>query len=365
MKFYVVTILAAFLLITGASPALAAPETLGRIQRSRGTVKRTDVEKVKAGVASGDPVYRGTRFTTGSDGNVEIKLTNGSLMRIRSNSSLQLSPTKRRRKKKNSVVLFFGRVWSSISKAAGADENYEVATPTAVAGVRGTEFETAVAPDGSVRVRVDEGRVAVADGGVSRDVKRGQRVDGDVGGLGKTGKAGKKPQWDSWQEDRTERVKKEGPEVMRQMKGRIEARRQRLETLESRRKELEAQLSKWERQGRLGDPRAAPKIAEINEELSEVLDEIADISDATRSQFGYVGYLAELADDPRFGMIGAEDLKREAATLIKLKRQFDAFESIGKDMSIKGMDQILDDARGGKRDTLREEKGSVKDLFGD
>ncbi len=359
------TLITALAILLCASTAAAAPETLGRIQSSKGTVKRSDIEKVDAGVASGQPVYRGTRFDTGKDGSVEIKLSNGSIMRIRPNSSLQLSPTKRRRKKKSSVVLFFGRVWSSISKAVGAEENYEVSTPTAVAGVRGTQFETAVAPDGSVRVRVDEGRVEVADGDVSRDVKRGQRVDGGVDGLATTNKASQKPQWDTWQEEKTTRVKQEGAEVLKQMKSRIESRQARLKELEEKRKALEAKRTKWERNARLGDPKAAEKISEVNLELADVLDEIADISDVARSQFGYVGYLAELADDPRFAMIGAEDLKREAKTLVKLKRQFDAFEAEGKDMSIKGMDQILEDARGGKRDTLRDEKGSVKDIFGD
>ncbi|MEM6730538.1 MAG: hypothetical protein AAF658_03230, partial [Myxococcota bacterium] len=82
------------------STAQGAPETLGRIERSRGQVERSDMEKVEAGVAKGDAVYRGTRFTTGTDGNVEIKLSNGSIMRIRPSSSVQLSPTKRKRKKK-------------------------------------------------------------------------------------------------------------------------------------------------------------------------------------------------------------------------------------------------------------------------
>lgn len=359
------TLVTAFAVLAFSSTALAAPETLGRIQSSKGTVKRSDIEAVDAGVASGQPVYRGTRFVTGDDGSVEIELTNGSIMRIRPNSSLQLSPTKRRRKKKSSVVLFFGRVWSSISKAVGAEENYEVTTPTAVAGVRGTEFETAVAPDGSVRVRVDEGRVEVADGNESRDVRRGQRVDGGVEGLKSTDSAGKKPQWDAWREAKTTRVKQQGPEVLKKMKSRIESRQARLAALDEERKSLEAQLTKWERQGRLGDPQAPAQIAELNRKLADVLDEMADISDVARSQFGYVSYLAELANDPRFAMVGAEDLKREAKTLLKLKRQFDAFEAEGKDMSIKGMDQILEDARGGKRDTLREDKGSVKDIFGD
>lgn len=348
-----------------AIPAVAAPERLGSITRSTGEVRRSDPGDAEVGVASGEPVFRGTLFMTGSDGNVEIKLSGGSIMRIRPNSSLQLSPTKRRRRKKNSVVLFFGRLWSSVSTAVGGDENYEVSTPTAVAGVRGTEFETAVGKDGSVRVRVDEGRVAVADGDTNRDVKRGQRVDGDVEGLNKTARAKKKPNWEQWDAQSTERVKKNGPGVMRSMKSRLERRQARIQELEKRRDELTSQLSRWEREMRLGDPDAVGKIREINEELSAIEDAIADLADATRSQFGYVSYLAELASDPRFGMIGADDIKREAKTLMKLKKQFDAFEAEGKDTSVRGMDQMLEDFRGGKRDTLKDEKGSVKDIFGD
>ena len=47
-------------------------------------------------------------------------------------------------------------------KAVGAQSSYEITTANAVCGVRGTEFETAVGEDGSVRVRVLEGSVNVA-----------------------------------------------------------------------------------------------------------------------------------------------------------------------------------------------------------
>ena len=44
---------------------------------------------------------------------------------------------------------------------SSGDVNYEVKTPNATCGVRGTEFVTSVGDDGTARVKVDQGKVAV------------------------------------------------------------------------------------------------------------------------------------------------------------------------------------------------------------
>ncbi|MEL6338524.1 MAG: FecR family protein [Myxococcota bacterium] len=358
-----ITLIATILLLP--TSARAQPESIGSISKAQGGVKRSDVIDVQAGVEPGAAVYRGTRITTESDGSVEIRLAGGSIMRVRPASSIQLSPVKRSRKRKSSVVLFFGRVWSRVTKAVGGETNYEVNTPNAVAGVRGTEFETAVGADGSVRVRVDEGRVAVADDERERSVKRGQRVDGNENGLKGTRRAGRKPGWQTWQNQREDRARSDAGDVVRAMKQKIERRQSRLAKLRAQQTELMNERKRWERDQRLGDPEADAKIAAIDNKLADIADAIADLSDVARSQFGYVDHLAELAADPRFGMINAATIQAEAKTLLKLKRQFDAFEKEGKDMSQEAMDDIMDDARDGKRGTLKDEPGSVKDLFGD
>ena len=61
-----------------------------------------------------------------------------SILKIQKKSSLVLSKHKRHREKKNSVLLFFGRVWSKVTKSVGSGDNYEVKTANAVCGVGGT-----------------------------------------------------------------------------------------------------------------------------------------------------------------------------------------------------------------------------------
>jgi hypothetical protein len=65
--------------------------------------------------------------------------------------------------------LLWGKVWSHVTKAlSGSSSKFEVTTPRAVAGVRGTIFRvdavqivTATRTSRKTRVRVDEGRVGV------------------------------------------------------------------------------------------------------------------------------------------------------------------------------------------------------------
>ena len=57
--------------------------------------------------------------------------------------------------------MFFGRVWSKVSKKAMRRKLFEVQTPTAVCGVRGTDFETGAYEDGTTLVRVNTGEVTI------------------------------------------------------------------------------------------------------------------------------------------------------------------------------------------------------------
>ncbi len=76
---------------------------------------------------------------TGSDGYAVITVEKGSTIEVRANSSLKLGRSERA---STSVALAFGTLWSFM-----ADESsYEVVTPNAVAGVRGTIFFVQVPP---------------------------------------------------------------------------------------------------------------------------------------------------------------------------------------------------------------------------
>ena len=103
-----------------------------------------------------------------------------------------------------------------------------------------------------------------------------------------------------------------------------------------------------------------------NARLAEITDTIADLGDAATSQFGFVDHLADLAADPRFGMVDRKYMEMEAKSLRKVKDMLDKMVKEGTDISIEGMDKMLDDMSKGKRGSLKEKNGSsVKDMFQD
>ena len=106
-------------------------------------------------------VYFGDTVRTEEDGKSAIKLVDDSIIRVRSNSQVVLNTIISPVEKKNSVLLFFGRIWNKVSKKALRKRVFEVQTPTAVCGVRGTDFETASYDDGTMLVRVNTGTVEI------------------------------------------------------------------------------------------------------------------------------------------------------------------------------------------------------------
>ncbi len=57
------------------------------------------------------------------------------------------------------LQLWVGRLWARVTKSIGGKRDFEVRTPNAVAGVRGTEFVVDVSEQGQTQVTVVEGGV--------------------------------------------------------------------------------------------------------------------------------------------------------------------------------------------------------------
>lgn len=153
------------LLALAAAPRLAAqPRTAqiavleGKAQRSRPSGARIDL-RVGAAVGQGDAIE--TQDTT----RLEIRFSDGSVLRLGPKSKLQLTeahfgggPARR----KLSARLFFGKLWAKVTSVIQGEQKFQVETENAVAGVRGTTFRVDANADKSVRVRVYDGAVAVA-----------------------------------------------------------------------------------------------------------------------------------------------------------------------------------------------------------
>jgi hypothetical protein len=342
-----------------------ADDSIGKLTNIQGKVfTRAPGGSADAPATAGVSLAAGTLLRTGDDGLAEVTFTDGSLLKLQKNSSVQLSPNKRQ-KQKTSVLLFFGRLWNKVSPSTTGEQSYEVNTPNAVCGVRGTAFETAVGDDGSVRMQVTEGKVAVEGDGSPQVASAGEQVEANEGGVSPTEKSAGDGTYDKWKTDQRERLRTDGERIVKSVKGKIMDRKGRLEDLRKRQQDIEGQRKSAESRARSGDAAAINELKKLNGELAAVADEIASIGDEAQAQFGLVDHFADLAGDPRFKMVGRKNIEAEAASLRRIKADLDKMVAEGTDISAKAMDQMMKDMGKGKA-TIRDSSGSsAKDLFGD
>jgi hypothetical protein len=118
-----------------------------------GTVMETqgDVLVADRPVARKGDVYEGDTITTGSDGELLVRMTDGTTVAVRPNSVLKVDQYRFENDlKKNSDNNFLVRLLKgglrTVTGLIGKrnPKGFKVATPTATIGVRGTDFEVAV-----------------------------------------------------------------------------------------------------------------------------------------------------------------------------------------------------------------------------
>jgi Txe/YoeB family toxin of Txe-Axe toxin-antitoxin module len=336
----------------------------GKLVKADGQVFVKPPSGAEAAARKGDTIPAGSQVRTGADGAAEITFADGSILRMTKASSILLSANKRQ-KEKNSILLFFGRVWSKVAPSKDGGTSYEVGTANAVCGVRGTEFETQVADDGSMRMQVTEGKVAVDGDGGEQVAGPGQQVEADEQSVSATEGAQDQANYDKWQKQKGERLKKSSEAIVKTIKGKVLSRQQKIESLRAEQKDLEQKRKGAEGRAKEGDQAAIDEIRGYNQRLAAIADQIADLGDEATAQVGMVDHFADLVNDPRFRGISRKYIELEAASLRRVKANLDKMVAEGTDMSIESMNKMLDDMSKGKG-TLREKSGSsTKDLFGD
>ncbi|MEX0815159.1 MAG: FecR domain-containing protein [Dongiaceae bacterium] len=164
----------------------AAVEDIGRaeivIESVRGTLdgreRRLDAR---------DPVFRDEEIETGTTSASEIRLRDDTQLTIGPSSRVVLddfvldADASRQR-----LVIALGRGVLRFVTGTLAKSAYEIRTPTAVIGVRGTVFTVSVDEDGTTRVRVEDGGVEAANlAGVAVEVEAGFStvIAGAAGGM--------------------------------------------------------------------------------------------------------------------------------------------------------------------------------------
>lgn len=134
---------------------------------------RGEVEVIRNNAATklepGATLAQGDEIRTGKDGYVTLRLADGSVLRLPAESRIVVQNAEKLRDTeavRSVFKLISGRVESLVAKFRDSGNRFEVTTPQAVTGVRGTDFRVAVDADNTTS-EVLEGKVDFSGAGAA------------------------------------------------------------------------------------------------------------------------------------------------------------------------------------------------------
>lgn len=128
-----------------------------------GTASKSRDGKGWKPVSKGDTLAEGESVKTGVKSRLELTLPDGSKVRFSEGTNFKVDALTFREEERNlGIDVFFGKAWAKVAKGKKGSR-FEVKTPNAVAGVRGTVYRIDVNNDTSSLVRVYDGEVTVGN----------------------------------------------------------------------------------------------------------------------------------------------------------------------------------------------------------
>ena len=352
--------------------AIAKEVVIGNIERLSGDVA---IKKAKTDDWSDArlnmKVYFGDNIRTGDDGSGLIRLVDDSIIRIQSNSHIVLNTIISPIEKKNSVLLFFGKIWNKVSKRALRKKVFEVQTPTAVCGVRGTDFETASYDDGTVLVKVNTGNVEVDNEVSQQSLSANQGTRVEFGQKKIVAETDYKPDWGRNQKESTENLLSDGKKYGGYVHDEIYRRRDEMKLLVKRagdltamKERLTAAASEAREKGDLMAIESfTAEIQQITEEQKELNKKIAYYARRLECHFGLFSHYGDIAKHPvlskRFQ--GKEFILSQLDDIELVHAEFNAMVEEGMKMSMEDMEDMMDEMRDKMK--IFKDKKSGKDIF--
>lgn len=143
---------------------IAAPSSIGQVAVLNGNATAQLGNEPKRVLAKGSPIYKGDLIAVADNSQALIQLLDGTMVSFRSNTEYQVnlfeySPGKDTNEYLSTLFKGGCRILAG-NIAGGSPEQYQVKTPVATIGVRGTEFELYY-EDGELDCAVIEGQIIV------------------------------------------------------------------------------------------------------------------------------------------------------------------------------------------------------------
>ncbi len=211
-----VIVLSFLVLLPLALSASADPAEEGVIDMVKGDVKIVDNGGKSRPAKEDDYVLSGEEIQTGKDSFCRVLFADGSALEVQSGSRVEVADTRAAEGTMSAVILYIGRLWLEIEGVESGERVFEVETPTAVAGVRGTAFSVGVGIDGATRVGVDDGLVEVGSDVGSVEVGAGKETTVEWNAPPqRPGRYDRNEEaWRDWVQKRQERLVQNGDKIV-------------------------------------------------------------------------------------------------------------------------------------------------------
>ena len=154
MRRCLVTIGIALMALPAWAQSASVPErvTAGKIELVDGDVRILDGKGNERRPQTGDAVNSGDTIVTGTDGELQATMEDGGYIGVRPNTRMQIVDYRAQGDDEDRSI--FSLIQGSFRSVTGwigkyANRNYQVRTPTVTIGVRGTDHEPKVIPEGS------------------------------------------------------------------------------------------------------------------------------------------------------------------------------------------------------------------------
>ena len=333
-----------FVSIAVTRPAVADTVLLSAV---KGKVQaRAPDASAYSDAAKGAKLANGTRLKTAPGALATLEYADGSRADVRESTEIIIRASKNPKTRPNGAVLFFGRVWAKVTKAAGNDRSFEVRSANAVAGVRGTEFEVGVGLNGAAVVRVGEGRVAVSGDDGEADVDGGYTVvSSDRGQLGKRRRSRANFRWARWMTRHAKKMEKKGLAVARSLDGRLNRRKAKVEKLLAKQRKLRKRIEALGEAKKRGEP-VGQQMAQALAEMKKIGRRIEDMRARLEGAFGLFAKWGEVAKKGQ--MNDAGQIAGMSKSIAAIAADFADMIEEGTDLSEDGMHDMMDDMGKGK-----------------
>lgn len=171
--------LVGMLWVSGAAQAQA--EHAARVHFASGYVAATTPGEAARELAKGSDIFSRDRVDTADNGRVQMRFTDGGLVSLMPNSTFTVDEYLHEGVADDDASLVFGLLKGGLRTVTGAigsvqHDQYELKTPVATLGIRGTEYVAVLRPANTLRVHVGRGKVVITNEQGSLEVPEGRNA---------------------------------------------------------------------------------------------------------------------------------------------------------------------------------------------